>query len=197
MRPVAGVRLYMNYRVLMLAAVILATSAVPSVAQTQAGRRVTFDATVGKGVGRTDGLYRDNRNGFSADAMLAVRIRSLPRGSLVAGVNGSAHGSGAYDTICLPAPDGSCIPAFPNFEMVGALLGWQDDNGYLRATAGPAYVQAEWDGWSVAWQGRADLSAPFASHFGAVLSLRATMIPNYPRGDAFRLFSLGLGLRIF
>jgi hypothetical protein len=184
----------MDYRALILIAVVSAT---PAVAQTRVGPSVTFDATVGKGTGRTDGLYKDNRSGFAADAVLVMRIKSLPRGSLVAGVNGSVHGAGSHTDICLPAPDGRCIPAFPEFEMLGALLGWQDANAYLRATAGAAYVQAEWEGWSVAWQGRADLALPMASHFGAVLSLRATVIPNYPRGDAFRLFAFGLGLRIF
>jgi len=184
----------MDYRTLALAAVISST---PAAAWAQAGPSVTFDATVGKGTGRTDGLYRANRSGFSADAMVAMRIKVLPRGSLVAGVNGGVHGSGASNSDCLPAPDGGCIPSFPTFEMVGTLVGWQDANARVRATTGAAYVQAEWDGWSVAWQGRVDLSLPVASHFGAVASLRATLVPNYPGGDSFRLFAFGLGARVF
>ena len=170
--------------------------AVASPTYAQRTPRITFDATVGKGTGRTDGMYRDNRSGVTADAVLAVRVASLLGGSLVAGVNGSAQGSGAYDTICLPSPKGGCIPAFPNFEIVGALVGWQDTPRRVRASAGAAYVQAEWDGWSVAWQGRVDLALPVASHVAAVASLRATVVPNYPQGDAFRLFAFGLGIRI-
>ena len=120
----------MDYRALILIAVVSAT---PAVAQTRVGPSVTFDATVGKGTGRTDGLYKDNRSGFAADAVLVMRIKSLPRGSLVAGVNGSVHGAGSHTDICLPAPDGRCIPAFPEFEMLGALLGWQDASAYLSA----------------------------------------------------------------
>ena len=81
--------------------------------------------------------------------------------------------------------------------MAGVLLGWQDSKEFVRVTTGAAYVQADWEGWSVAWQGRADLALPITSHFGAVASLRGTLVPNYPRGDSFRLFAFGLGVRIF
>jgi hypothetical protein len=187
----------MNPRTLVLVGAMAAVAAMATAtAHAQGMRPVTLDATLGKGTGRTDGIYRDdNRTGVTLDAMLAVRIRALTRGALVAGVNGSVQGAGPYDTVCLPAPGGGCIPAFPEFEMVGALLGWQDRNAFVRATAGAAYVQAE--GWSVAWQGRVDLALPVTSHVAPVASLRGTLIPNDPRGDSFHLFAFGLGLRIF
>ena len=181
----------------LVGAVAAFTAAATATAGAQESKAITLEATLGKGTGRTDGLYRDNRSGVTLDAILAARVRTLRRGALVAGVNVSVQGSGAYDTICLLAPDGGCIPEFPSFEIVGALVGWQDRNAFVRVTTGAAYVQAGWEDWSVAWQGRADLALPVTSHVAAVASLRSTLVPNYPRGDSFQLFAFGLGVRVF
>jgi hypothetical protein len=169
-----------------------------SPAHAQWPSRITFDATIGPGVSRTTGPYRDLSNDVAVDAILGVRIRTFSRGAVFAGVNIGAHsGWGGTDLDCIPVPGYECAPDFPSFEMAGAVVGWQDTRAIVRAATGAAYVQAEWDGWSVAWQSRVDLAIPLARHIGPVMSLRATVVPNYPNGDTFRLFALGFGLRVY
>jgi hypothetical protein len=168
-----------------------------STAAAQDGPRITFDATYGKGSGRTNGVYLDNASGNTLEALLAARIHPLGVGVLVGGINAAVQGTGAYDAVCLESPRGGCLDSFPQFETVGALIGWQDRRAVLRATVGAAYAQADWDSWTVAWQARADFAIPFVPHFSPIMSLRTTFVPNYPNGDSFRLVSLGFGARIF
>ena len=170
--------------------------AIPGHAQRQP--RMTLDATIGPGVVRTDGRYLDNGGDVTLDGMLGVRVRTLAHGALFAGVNAGTHsGWGGEDVIdCIPTPTIDCPQDLPSFEMFGATLGWQDRQAILRVSTGAAYVQADWDGWSVAWQSRVDLAMPTTWHLAPVMSLRATVVPNYPNGDRFRLFALGFGLRV-
>jgi hypothetical protein len=163
---------------------------------------VSFDATLGKGFAWTDGEYRGDRNGISIDALLALRFRPHAKGGVVAGVNAGVHGPWAAgtDAVCIPASKGGCLPEFPTFEMVGALAGWENASTTLRAMAGAAYIQAGatdgWSDWSVAWQARLDGAFPTSGRLTVTGSLRGAYVPNYPRGDAFRLLSLAVGLRI-
>ena len=179
-------------------AVLLAAWTLPiagSAANAQDVSRITFDATLGKGTGRTGGEYVNNQTGVAADALLAARVKSTGHGALVVGLNAGVYGTGPYDAICRPAP-GGCVPGFPEFEMGGALIGWQTRNALLRAMAGAAYAQADWDGWSLAWQARLDGALPLGRHIAALGSLRSALIPNYPNGDRFSLYAFGVGLRI-
>jgi hypothetical protein len=171
--------------------------AAPTPARGQASSRVSFDATIGPGVVRTSGPYRDLSNDITLDAMLGVRVREFSHGAVFAGMNVGVHsGWGGTDLDCIPAPGYACAPRLPTFEMVGAVVGWQDTRAIIRAATGATYVQADWDGWSVAWQSRVDLRLPMTRHVSPVMSLRATVVPNYPNGDSFRLFAFGFGLRI-
>lgn len=166
-------------------------------ADAQRQPRITLDATIGPGVVRTDGRYLNNGGDVTLDGLLAARLRTFGRGALFAGINAGVHsGWGGEDVVCLTSPTISCPQDLPTFEMFGATLGWQDTRAIFRASTGAAYVQADWEGWSVAWQSRVDLSVPTRWHLAPVMSLRATVVPNYPNGDNFRLFALGFGLRV-
>lgn len=178
-----------------LAAVYLCAVAAGAGAQ-GASSRITFDATIGPSVARTTGPYREFPNDVALDALLGLRVRAFSRGAVFAAMNvGTYSGWRGTDLDCIPVPGYGCAPKFPTFEMAGALVGWQDARAIIRASTGAAYVQADWEGWSVAWQSRVDLAIP-VPHVAPVMSVRATVVPNYPNGDTFRLFALGLGVRV-
>lgn len=174
---------------------LASTLLLSSGADAQQRSALTLDASIGWSSGRTNGEYRDDRRGPAADVLLALRFRPVAAGALVAGVSASAQGVGATDDLCVPASTGGCIPTFPGFEMIGALVGWQNAGATVRVMGGPAYVQADWRGWAVGWQGRLDGALPVARHVAVVGSARGTVVPSY-RGDAFRLIAFGVGLRI-
>jgi len=72
---------------------VLATITV-SPAAGQQRNAISFEANVGWGIGQTNGEYMDNRKGLTADAMLAVRVRSTADGAVVAGLNANGFASG-------------------------------------------------------------------------------------------------------
>jgi hypothetical protein len=169
---------------------------VPFGIEAQQRRAFSCDATIGRGGGHTEGEYRGDRGGVALDALLALRLRPAGSGALVGAVSAGIQGPYGSDARCVLSSTGGCVPSFPPFATLGALVGWQNASATLRASAGPAYVGAAGYGsGAVALQGRADGAVPLARHLALVASVRGTFIPNY-RGDAFELFAFGAGVRI-
>lgn len=164
---------------------------------TAGAQSVSLDATIGRSNGHSGGEYMDNQRGMSADVLLAVGFGGAGGGRMVAGLNGSLHGTGTYAVACAPHPAGGCVRAFPQFELLGAVVGWQSGGSRLRAAVGAASARAygDWHEWHLAWQGRLDGALPIIPHIAAVASVRGTLVPEY-RGDSVRLLALGVGLRI-
>lgn len=177
----------------MIAGVLL----LPSSVGAQRRLTIAFDATAGRSFGHTGGEYRDDRQGLTADLLLAAGFAHGASGRLLAGVSASAHGTGVTTSECRPAADGSCVPGFPDFEQVGVLAGWEHRPSRIRGLAGPAYVRAsgDWESWRLAWQARVDGAIPLARHVAAVGSIRGTLVPSY-QGDSFTLVALAVGVRI-
>jgi hypothetical protein len=125
---------------------------------------------------------------------LAMRLRAAGRGALLAGLSAGAPWAWSSTTVCLPASNGGCIPTFPQFLKVGALVGWENPSTTLRAMGGPAYVRADGKQ-AFSLQGRVDGAAPISRHLALVASVRGTVVPNY-RGDAFGVYALGVGIRM-
>jgi hypothetical protein len=117
--------------------IVLATITV-SPAAGQQRNAISFDADDGWGIGSTNGEYMDDRSGLTADALLAVRVRSTAGGAMVASLNANGFASGPYASICLPAAEGGCIPAFPSFWAFGGLAGWENEKATLRLMGGGA-----------------------------------------------------------
>ena len=160
----------------------------------QQQRAFSGDATIGTGGGHTGGEYRGDRGGVALDVLLARSLRPAGGGALVGAANAGAQGPRGGDARCVVSSTGGCVPSFPAFATLGALVGWQNASATLRAMAGPAYVRARGSG-AVALEGRADGAVPLARHLALVASVRGTFVPNY-RGDAFELFAFGAGVRI-
>lgn len=155
---------------------------------------VSIEATLGAGKGWTGGQYLGSRSGVAADILLGVRLRRAGSGALAAGLSASAQGGGTSTTMCRLETSDTCIPAFPDFFAVAPLVGWESGAGRLRMLVGPAFVQARGEGSALGVQSRLDLAVPLAGRFGAVASIRPTIIPDY-RGDTVGLLAFGVGLR--
>ncbi len=158
---------------------------------------VSPDATIATSTGYTAGEYVENNQGSAADVLLAVGFGRAVGGRMVVGLNGSAHGTGTSDLLCKLDPAGDCVPRFPSFTLLGAVVGWESGRSMLRTTVGaaPARAYGDWHEWHLAWQGRLDGALPIIPHVAAVASLRGTLVPDY-RGDSLRLLALGVGLRL-
>ncbi len=168
--------------------------ALPVSSGAQQTRAFSLDVNVGRESVRTSGEYRSPQQGAAVDALLALRLGSTGRGAIIAGVSTGTPWAWTSTDICLRASNGGCIPTYPNFVRVGALAGWENQRTTLRAMGGPAYISA--DG-KVAFglQARVDGAVPIVQRFALVASVRGTMVPNY-RGDAFQVYSIGLGIRL-
>lgn len=155
---------------------------------------LTVQATLGPVHGQTAGEYRSDRHGTAIDLLLGVRAGSADRHGLVLGVNATSQLAQVHTDVCIPATTGDgCIPPFPAFGVVGALAGWENASTTIRLMGGPAWARAKAD--ALAWQARLDASLPVFWRLGLAASVRGTVVPSY-RGDAIRLFGLGLGIRV-
>lgn len=155
---------------------------------------VSLELNGGHGLGRTAGEYRDDGSGVAIDALVAYRLTPVSGDGVVIAVSSSGQGPVTVDQVCIPAPGGGCVPNFPTFGSVVALIGYESSpNWTLRGLLGPAYVRAEES--TLGFQGRIDIAVPFVSRVSFALSARAMLIPDY-RGDSFQLYAFGLGLRL-
>jgi hypothetical protein len=184
----------MNYRSLAAALLIACTLGLPPTANAQRRSAVTLDASIGLASGGTSGQYLETQPGLSADALLALARSAPVRGMLVGGISAGIHGTGASTMIC-PAVPGGCMPVFPDFQVAGLLVGWQNQSGTLRLMGGPSFAWADWKPGAAAVQGRFDAAIPVMHRIALVASLRGTLIPNL-EGDTFRLFAAGVGFRL-
>lgn len=183
------------HRVCAVALVMASSVLVARSAAAQSPSSLSFEGTVGVGLGATDGDYGRNRSGIAADVLLATRIRPTAQGSLVIGVNASAQGSGDTTLECRPASSGGCVPIFPSFFTVGPSVGWESRGGPLRAMIGPSLVLTEGGERTLGVQGRLDVAALATQRLAVIASVRPTVIPSY-RGDPIGLLAFGIGLRL-
>jgi len=154
----------------------------------QSPPRFSLEASVGEGTGWTSGDYGGAHSELAVDVVLGARLRQLAGGGgLVAGLSGSAHGGGVYDLL---------EPRFPQFYLIAAAIGWENEGGGLRAMIGPAFVQPmSGDGRTVGVQGRLDVAGKVMPRLAIVASLRPALVPDY-RGDMVGLLAIGIGLRL-
>jgi hypothetical protein len=182
----------MRLPVLTAAAVIL-TLLLPRSGWSQERWPVSVELGMGVGTGSTSGIYKANEDGVSVDALVAVRLRDVRQGGLVAAGGIGLQGAGPFYGDCPRKPDGSCLETFPQFAVASAMLGWETSSTAFRLLAGPAYVVSG-DG-ALALQARADAFLPLLGRLGIGLSGRVAVIPDYD-GDAYRIFSGQVGLRV-
>lgn len=174
-----------------LALLLLACAAAGAPAQ--ARLPLSLDATVGVGAG-VGGPRATSRGGAALDALLGLRLRTLPGGAVSGGLAVGVQGPVVGPDGCLLGDDGGCVPAFPWFGSVGVLGGWESAGGAVRALAGPALFRSG-DADAAGVMGRVDLALPGSSRLAPVLSLRTSVLPSY-RGSVVGLMGLGVGLRV-
>jgi hypothetical protein len=173
---------------------IACMASIPRHTAAQQRPSLSVEATFGHVFGYTAGEYLSDRQGIGVDLMLGVRAGAVGKRGIVLGANASLYDGGPHTLICYPATtrDG-CIQPFPFFRVAGALVGWENASTTLRVMGGPAWADAESD--ALAWQARLDGALPVVWRLALVGSIRGTVVPSY-RGDAVRLFALGLGVRV-
>ncbi len=168
--------------------------ALPRGAGAQHTRALSLDVNVGLESVRTSGEYRNPQQGSAVDALLALRLGTARRGAIITGVGAGTPWAWSSTDICLPASTGGCIPTYPQFLRLGALVGWENQSTTFRAMGGPAHVTADGKA-TFGFQARLDGAVPIAQRFALAASVRGTMVPNY-RGDAFQVYSFGVGIRL-
>lgn len=158
---------------------------------------VTVEVTAGIGRGHTSGEYRSNRTGVTGEVLVGAALQPLGSGRWTLATTLGVQGSGPLDASCIPRPDGSCVPGFPDFELASILAGWETGSGQLRILTGPAAARGhgDWRNVRVAWLSRLDVATRARRHLALIGSLRSALVPAY-RGDRFLLASLGLGVRL-
>jgi hypothetical protein len=156
---------------------------------------LSVEASLGLGVGRTPAEYRDNNFGVSADAMVALRVRRLAAGAAVVATGFGVQSGGPVADICILNGDGGCVPAWPRFDILSVLGGWETSGGRVRAMAGPAAVRIDFDAVQLALLARTDAAIPLFARVALMGSVRVVFIDSY-NGASFQLFSLGAGFRM-
>lgn len=180
-------------RPILTAAALILTLLSPGPGSAQERWPMSVELGVGRGTGSASGLYKSNQSGFTADALLALRLREAGPGSLVSAVGIAMQGTGAVTDECILRPDGSCIEEFPAFGVASAMLGWETPGSAFRLLTGPGYVVTG-DG-AFALQARADAFLPLVGRLGIGLSARGMVVPGYD-GESFRVFGGQVGLRV-
>jgi hypothetical protein len=139
-----------------------------------------------------------NREGIALDAVLGFPLHHTRAGTLLGGLSAGAHGPITSELICLLGPNDECVPDFPLFLSLGALLGVQRGSATgasARVLGGPAYFRAHEGGAAMGLQGRLDLAAPPFLRIAPVASLRGALLPSF-QGDVLSSVALGVGFRI-
>ena len=183
-------------RLIIAAGAALGITAARASAQTRPA--LSFDATVGFGTSRTDGLRKGGGSNFSSggDLTLALRLPMKSGGGLIVGVNGGTQGPFTKDDACSIAPGGGCLPEHPRFVIYSALGGWEHRSGTLRLMGGVGAALPSWERPALAIQSRIDIAVPVMEHIAMIASVKGSVIPNY-QGDTFGLGAIGVGLRIW
>jgi hypothetical protein len=156
---------------------------------------VAVDATTGAGTGR-GGTYWDRDNG---GVRLAVSLRHQMSPRI------AAYGEVAmewlairmgHDALCVPKPDGSCMPTYPEFSGPAATFGLvarpNERLEFRGAVGGGAYKA---DGTRVGGVvGQLDGAVFPFKHLGLLAGVHAVVVPRY-RGDQLTTFPWMIGVR--
>jgi hypothetical protein len=156
---------------------------------------VAVDATTGAGKGR-GGTYWDRDNG-GVRLAVSLRHRTSPNVSLYSelAMEWLAIRIG-HDALCVLKPDGSCMPAYPEFSGPAATFGLvaqPNQRLEFRGAVGGAAYKA--DGTRVgAIVGQLDgVVFPF-QHVGFLIGGRVVTVPRY-RGDQLATYPWMVGVR--
>lgn len=155
----------------------------------QAQHRGATGLTVTVGRHSTPGGKIDDRAFILLDVLVAGRVRTMSRWSIIA-AGGVSYTPGPNMDICITQPDGTCARR-PDFTVVNALAGVAKSVGRfsVRTLAGPALYSGSADR-SLGLQGRLDLSSSASRHVGLGAMMRATFLPSH---GGERLFPWAVG----
>ena len=173
----------------------------PLGAGAQSAQSLSLDLSVGPGylLGGPEVL---SRGSMVADGLLILRLAKDGRGGLLAGMSASWQGPPPSGDMCKRGQAGQCLQNYPQFTTVALLAGWTSASARVRVLGGVATVRAQPEeqsarpDYTVGFPVRVETVLAKFSHVAAVVSLQATVLPQY-RGDAYTLLASGLGFRIY
>jgi hypothetical protein len=119
----------------------LCGTGVPLLAQTTPNR-LSVDLNAGLGYGWS-GTEQTDRTGFATGIRAAWRITAAAHASPIVGIDASWQWQPGGDAVCLIGRGGSCIPSYPTFKALSALVGveWPTgQSGAVRVVAGSSAV---------------------------------------------------------
>lgn len=156
-------------------------------------RPISFEFNAGVGFGGSSAPHGSS-GGLALDALLGLRPGARAAGGLVVAASASGQAFGVGEASCDAIPGVPCTPESPEFWMLAMLAGWETGNGAMRLLVGPA-LAGSGAGPVGAAHARVDLARPVVGRLSLLASARFAYIPDY-RGDAFRLGSFGVGVRM-
>lgn len=189
-------------RVLTLVAALFAVSVCTGVPAAAQGAPFVLKLDVNAGFGRTfGGGNRDVPAAVAFGAVLATPLRVQTHGVLVGGVALNYHwplDNSTECTVLVSNPQQGCIPHYPKFTSVAALVGWEfmrhPKMSGARFLVGPATFRAE-KKTTLGMQGRLDFTVMPTAHAGLVFWGQGAMTSPFQQNQ-FSMVTAGLGVRI-
>lgn len=182
-------------KVSLAAAMLTCATAAPASAQaTQWPLGVQLGVGGGYGWG---GGERENRSTLVADAAVSWRARPGARAGVVIAAGAAVQGNLGSDLVCRPGRASPCVPDYPSFHVLGALVGWEAGRGRgasVRALGGPAYFSADHAG-ALGIAGRVEVATPAVFHVSAVGAAHGAILPRFRR-QGYYLGALTIGVRL-
>ena len=161
------------------------------------------------GFGRTfGGGARDVPAAIAFGAVVAAPLRERANGALVVGLSAHFHWPMDNGTSCIIRPGASeCMPSYPKFNSVAALVGWEPAHGgedaRTRVLVGPALFRtdlkrafrADEKQTLLGLQGRIDFIAMPTKHAGLLLWAQGAAASPL-RNERYFMLTGGLGVRL-
>ncbi len=130
------------------------------------------------------------------DILIGRRLHGAERSGVFAAIGYGGHAASIATTDdCLIAPDGGCVPWFPNFGGPSIMAGWESQSTRLRVLGGLAYLESDFGDATVGIVTRGDAVLGSISHIAAMITINGLLVPS-SNGDRFGFLGIGLGLRI-
>jgi len=168
-------------------------------AQTAANHlSVDLDAGMGGGLSGGDEI---GRGGFATGIVAAWRTATHARASGIVGFDAFSQWQPGGDAICVTGRNGSCMPHYPDFNAVSAVVGGEwaiGRRGAARLLCGPGDFAGTKQGRRAHAFGvlsRLDVSISLIPHTAFAVGFRYGAVPNF-HSQFFAPSAINFGLRL-
>jgi hypothetical protein len=180
-----------------LVAVALLSAFAQALSAQDGAKALAIDGALGGGHGWRGG-ERVDRGLITGDLLVATRVAGNTGQGFVLGAEVSRYWQVNGDLLCLAAPDGGCIPQYPGFGALNAVVGFQWQ--CLRILGGPGYYTAYFDrhttsSHSLGVGARTDVAVRLLQNISAIVVARAAWVPRV-RGQSYAPSAVMIGLRL-